>query len=286
MNKVVLAWVIAIVVTITAVIYQRATGPTYPKKENITYNNQTYKLKLLRSSGGEEDAPVELKMNVENLNANIFYKKFKINEVYAAASFTKEGEKWVGRLPNQPPAGKLEYYIEIKNTDGQTIRLPESGNVVIRYKGLVPTYILAPHVLFMFIAMLLSTLAAVLALLKLEQQRLYGQLSWLFLLLGGMILGPLVQKFAFNEYWAGIPYGFDLTDNKTLIGFVFWTIAVALNYKTPRPWVTIVASLVMLAIYSIPHSMYGSELDHNTGKIIQGGLFILPFIYYGHSLKK
>lgn len=279
MNKTVLAWSIAIVITILAVLYQRATGPTYPKKEKITYNNQEFKLKLLRSSGGEEDAPIELKMNVENLNANIFYKKFKTDDVFAAVPFNKEGEKYIARLPNQPPAGKLEYYIEIKNTDESIIRIPEKENVVIRYKGLVPTYILAPHVLFMFLAMLLSTLAAVFAIFKMQEQRLYGQLSWLFLLLGGMILGPLVQKFAFNEYWAGIPYGWDLTDNKTLIGFTFWTIAVLLNYKKPRPYVTIVAAIIMLAIYSIPHSMYGSELDHSTGKIIQGSLIFLPILF-------
>jgi hypothetical protein len=27
---------------------------------------------------------------------------------------------------------------------------------------------------------------------------------------------------------------------------------------------------VMLAVYSIPHSMFGSQLDPSTGKVIQG----------------
>ena len=35
--------------------------------------------------------------------------------------------------------------------------------------------------------------------------------------LGGMILGPIVQKYAFGAYWTGIPFGHDLTDAKNLV---------------------------------------------------------------------
>ena len=39
----------------------------------------------------------------------------------------------------------------------------------------------------------------------------------LLLAVGGFILGPLVQNYAFGELWTGVPFGWDLTDNKTLI---------------------------------------------------------------------
>ena len=40
------------------------------------------------------------------------------------------------------------------------------------------------------------------------------------LFLGGMLLGPIVQNFAFGDYWTGIPFGWDLTDNKTLLAAI------------------------------------------------------------------
>jgi hypothetical protein len=90
------------------------------------------------------------------------------------------------------------------------------------------------------------------------------------LFVGGLVLGPLVQKYAFGEYWTGIPYGTDLTDNKTLIAFVFWLIAVvavwnrSLHHSHPwRRWFVVAASVVMLAVFVIPHSMWGSELKHS-----------------------
>jgi hypothetical protein len=86
-----------------------------------------------------------------------------------------------------------------------------------------------------------------------------------------MILGPVVQKYAFGEFWAGWPFGKDLTDNKTLVAFVAWIIAVVRlrKNKEKRGW-ALAAAIILLAIYLIPHSMFGSELDYSTGDIGTG----------------
>ncbi|PLX11916.1 MAG: hypothetical protein C0594_03040 [Marinilabiliales bacterium] len=122
----------------------------------------------------------------------------------------------------------------------------------------------------MFAAMLLSNLSALLAVAKRKKYRLYAMLAFLSLAIGGMILGPIVQKFAFGEFWTGIPFGYDLTDNKTLIAFIFWTLAFILNLKGRRPWVVVLAAVILLAVYSIPHSMMGSELNYSSGQITTG----------------
>jgi hypothetical protein len=80
---------------------------------------------------------------------------------------------------------------------------------------------------------------------------------------GGFVLGPVVQKFAFGEYWTGWPFGGDWTDNKTLAALVAWLVAWAICRWLPRfqrPAV-LFAAIVMFAVYLIPHSIHGSELD-------------------------
>jgi hypothetical protein len=47
-------------------------------------------------------------------------------------------------------------------------------------------------------------------------------------------------------------------------------MAVVMNRKRERPGYTIAASLILLIIFSIPHSMFGSELDYATGEVTQG----------------
>jgi hypothetical protein len=80
---------------------------------------------------------------------------------------------------------------------------------------------------------------------------------------GGFVLGPLVQKLAFGTWWAGVPLGWDLTDNKTLIAMVIWIAALAAGRKGrgARGWI-LAASVLMLVVFLIPHSLMGSELKY------------------------
>jgi hypothetical protein len=73
----------------------------------------------------------------------------------------------------------------------------------------------------------------------------------------------MVQKFAFGAYWTGWPFGHDLTDNKTLVALLIWIVAliVQLRNKKGRAWV-IAAAIILLAVYLIPHSVLGSEIDY------------------------
>jgi len=85
-----------------------------------------------------------------------------------------------------------------------------------------------------------------------------------------MIMGPLLQLYAFGDLWTGIPFGWDLTDNKTLIAYVAWIVALIMNRKGVNYRWIIVATIVTLIIFSIPHSMFGSEFNYATGSVTQG----------------
>jgi hypothetical protein len=285
-------WFLAVVITIGAAYYQRKTGPTYPKTVIVTLNDSTYKVKLLRSLGLDERSEVKLKITDTAITAKLWYKRFKSGDDYKMSEFRykvypvnsfvmnkvfklTEERGFFAEVPQQQPAGKLQYYIEITDSKGTTTLLKETP-AVIRFKGKLPSYVLAPHVLFMFLAMLFSTLAGLMALVKYPLYRKYSLWTLILIIVGGLILGPLVQKYAFGELWTGIPFGWDLTDNKTLIAFVFWILAVIMNRKKERPNYTILAAAVLLLVFSIPHSVFGSELDYSSGKVTQG--LILAFL--------
>ena len=273
-------WIVAVVITLSAAVYQRLTGPTYPKRVKVELNNKEYKFKLLRSHGGESDAPVELTIDDENVSAVLHYKYYPEheNEEWKNSEFMHEDGKMIAYLPNQPMAGKLMYYITLKSGD-DIIDLEKEHPVVIRFKGEVPKYVLFPHIFFMFFAMLLANVAGLFALWKIPEFKKYTNITFVFLIIGGLILGPFVQKFAFDEFWTGIPWGWDLTDNKTLFGFIFWLIAVLGNRKeNNRPYLTVIAAIATLIIFSIPHSMFGSELDRTTGTVTQGVIQFLNLL--------
>ncbi len=261
-------WVLAVIITISAAFYQKITGPTYPKKVKFSISGVQEQFIFPRSHPGETDCLLELPINDKVLAAKLFYKKYPTNAEWTVVEMERRNDTLIASLPNQPPAGKLEYYIQLETETGK-IDIQKDEPVIIRFRGDVPAYIMIPHIFFIFFAMLISNLAGILAVANVRSFRFYGRMAFFLLLIGGMIFGPIVQKFAFNELWAGVPFGWDLTDNKTLIAFVGWVFAVILNMKKERRWAIIFAALLTIIIFSIPHSMFGSELDPATGVIKQ-----------------
>ena len=134
----------------------------------------------------------------------------------------------------------------------------------MRFKGPVPLWILIIHVLVIFGGMLFSTRSGIEAAFNRPKVILLTRWTIMLLLAGGLILGPVVQKYAFGEFWTGWPLGTDLTDNKMAIAFIFWLIAFIQQLRTRksnRVWV-ILAAIVLVVIFLIPHSMWGSEIDY------------------------
>lgn len=258
--KKVVYWILAIVITLALSIYQRMTGPTYPKKVNIELRGQSFQIKLPRS-GVQRDEIVTLKGVPSSVEAKMHYRRYPTTNDYTTVDFQWQDGAWQAALPVQPVAGKLQYYLTV---DGKDYLKDEP--VVIRFRNDVPAYILIPHILLMFGAMLF----AVYTFLLVVTRKPYKKWLWITvgtLFVGGFVLGPLVQHAAFGPWWTGFPYGTDLTDNKTLISFLFFLAALATIKWKYNKWLVVLAVLVMIAVFTIPHSAFGSEYDYSTQQL-------------------
>lgn len=263
MKKTVLFWILAFVITAVTAYYQRVTGPTYPLSGKTQLNGTEIKYKFERSHVTSSDAPVTVAVPDSSFSGTLKWKRYKTADNWTNVPMKFNKGSLTASLPHQPPAGKLEYRIFLENND-KTSFLPLEQNVVIRFKGDVPAAILIPHVIAMFGAMLLSTRTGLEFFNKTPNLKKLTIWTLGFLFAGGMILGPLTQLYAFNALWTGYPFGTDLTDNKTLIALLGWIAAAfaILRSKHPKAW-ALTAAVILLAVYLIPHSMFGSELDYN-----------------------
>lgn len=264
MNRSVLFWIIAIIITLLSAYYQRVTGPTYPLSGKITIDNQEIIYHLDRSHNSTDDCIIKIDTKDNSLSGILEWKRFKTDDDFTKVEMTNNGWNLSAPLPKQPPAGKLQYRVILNKNNESFIIPPEEKYVIIRFKGEVPLFILIPHILAMFGTMLLSTRTGLEVFNKEPRLKLYTAWTIGFLILGGMILGPITQYYAFGEFWTGIPFGIDLTDNKTLIALIGWLIAAFMLKKSPKPgrWI-LGAAVLLLIVYMIPHSVLGSELDYN-----------------------
>ena len=363
---------ISVVLTLFFAAFQRMTGPTHPEDGFVESEGERVAFSLPRSGTVGEDTRIAVPAKslkdsrpegdertgiadacqpetsgslpvpdsacsgcdssfIESQHAaRLHYRHYPFleGEEWIEVPMRQEEVYWVAFLPSQPMAGKLAYYVE---ADG--VSYHQEAPLIIRYKGSVPAAVLVPHILLMFLAMFFAVMAGLAALLNDPLYKRYSVLTLALLVLGGLVFGCLVQKHAFDVYWAGFPMGGDLTDNKTLIAVLAFLIAVVLSFLPRRKplqesgampmsepvvsemskrktvvkqvgkladetaplesatgkaamqgskpaslsgdrswtrWVVLAAAIVMLGIFSVPHSANGSELDRATGEIVSG----------------
>jgi hypothetical protein len=250
MKKNILFWTLAVIITVGSAAYQRMTGPTHPLKGKVILANREIKYTLDRSCDTSTNYKLQIKTGDPSIVGFIIWKRYKTNDEWNKVQMNYIDDK-------------LQYSVMLK-TNESTVRLPENDHVVVRFKGDVPTSVLIVHVIVMFVGMLFSNRAGIESFAKEPNFKKFIFWTLGLLAMGGLLLGPIVQKYAFGVYWSGWPFGIDLTDNKTMFAFISWVLAVfsIYKFKNPKRWI-LAAAIITLAVYLIPHSLLGSELDYS-----------------------
>jgi len=259
MKKNTLFWIIAIIITLLSSVYTRITGPTKPERGQVEIADENIRFRLIRTWDQPSDAPVRIKVENMDIDGYFRYKRYPSFDQWDTLRLDRDDNHLTAYIPEQPAAGKVMYQVVLEKGDDKATLTEEP--IVIRFRDAVPAWALTPHIIFMFAAMLFSMRAGLAALAK-EKTYHYALWTIVTLILGGLIFGPIVQKYAFGDWWTGWPFGTDLTDNKTAVSFIFWLIAFFKVRRNPfhRTWV-LVAAIVLFIIYLIPHSLLGSEID-------------------------
>jgi hypothetical protein len=264
--------------TILCIAFQDKTGPTFPLTGRFETPKGEVKFKFLRSENIGSDLTVMLFDPVpDGVGGHVRYRRFKSEDDWKELplkrgdfTFSRRGReetvKGVGaKLPSlQERAGKYEFFVHV-GEEGKEKSVTGEKPIFARYKGKVPMSVLLAHIIVIFASMTLAIRTALEALAD-------GKFKWMIwatvgsLVLGAFVLGPLVQKYAFGVWWSGFPFGYDLTDNKVLLELLFWVPAVILNYGERRNRASVyLGGIITVAIYFIPHSLFGSEFDYRTG---------------------
>jgi len=273
-----LLWLLAAALAVATFFHQNRTGPTYPLRGVVDTDRGQVAFIFLRS----EEIGTGLQIMVKEplpagISGTVRWRRYKSPDAWTetpmapgAFRFSRRGEveeiKGFGVvLPSLPErAGKYEYLVFLDDGSGRRSVTGEKP-IHARYKAPVPRWVLVPHILAIFLSLMLALRTGFQALAGGPLRGLV-RVTIASLLLGAFVLGPIVQHYAFGVWWSGIPFGFDWTDNKVLVELAAWCLAalVVAQPRRARPAI-LGAALVTLAIYLIPHSVFGSEYDYTRG---------------------
>jgi len=152
-------------------VYQRMTGPTYPSRGKIDISGKTIKFRLPRSAENVADCEVTIAVPGRDFSGYLEYKRHGTADAWTRVAFAdKKDDKTKqdalsGFLPKQPMAGKLDYLVYLAS-GGKDVSLSGKEPIVIRYRGVVPPFILYPHIVIMLLALMFSARAGLAALGK------------------------------------------------------------------------------------------------------------------------
>jgi len=261
-------WIVAVILTLVSIFYQNTTGPTYPKKGHIVFAGKQIDYKLERSWLINSDCAIKIYTNDSLIKGSLIWKRFKTQDNESSKPMRFENGYLIGELDRQEKtATKIQYYIQLSTLQAGTQNvdqlgyIPDKNGVVIRFRGDVPFMVIILHIIFIFAFELMSLKTGMEFFRKEPKYKKYTFWTIGLAAVGGLLLGPLVQYYAFGEWWTGFPFGFDLTDNKMLIAFIAWIGALIALKKKKKPGYWILgACLITLAIFLIPHSVLSGNV--------------------------
>jgi len=275
---------LALVLTLVLLFIARRLAMVQPRVMEQTVEGLT--ISHLNPGKAPENQPLTIAARItrglkngEKLILSFTYEK--VNSDWSTAEMLPKkagSDTLVADINGQPRGEKLFYYFEVQDSLGTVVASlgTESKPLRLRFEGKVPGYIIGPHIFCMFAGAFFAFLAlfGALGLLRNpgEVNTVARKVGWttLFIFLGGFPLGIMVARAAVGgSGWGGFPLGNDITDNKTLLIFLYWLLLVILgkgsifqknpekNLVKPETYgkLTLVGFILLLGLYLIPHSL-------------------------------
>lgn len=280
-------WKLGIAFVVVFLLFALSKGSTHRRKAMVVEKLGARVVHLTtREHIGAGDAPV--KAVVETAiplipgRVRLYYKIGKKGTLcWASMGRIASSDTFVGVVPHQEKGRRAYYYLQVETPQGQVITLPDAqvpGNksILLKFKGVVNPFVTIGHVLCMFAAVFILLVAFFYSFDILGGRRPVHQalkpILWalLFLFIGGFPLGWVMNAQTFGApWWEAFPFGWDITDNKTQLVFLYWIMVLILVYRSlftkdstrdlihPKlfAWLTVLGTFLTLGIYLIPHSL-------------------------------
>ncbi len=242
---------IAIGISIVAVIIQQFLDKDYPYKTSILIGEKSYNLSLPVVNQGTIDCIIELEIPDTSIHGAVYFKLFNSQTKWKRNGLIRLNDKLVSILPYQKPNVKLMYYLEL--TDGKnTYPIAKEQPVVVRYENEVPKYIQYPGVVLYFLALIIICYLGMVTLFGIPDFKKY--IRWAFILISIGTIFEAIRFFLAYHHLLLLPDPYNnFTFFKLIIIFLIWWAIYKLNSIKERRFLTLLAVIISLALYILPH---------------------------------
>ena len=159
----------------------------------------------------------------DGVTGSVHYRRYPLDEPFRESAMSREGGTLVGLAADPAPGRQARVLRHARARPGARCGCPRASPSSCASRATCRRCVLIPHVVAMFVvdddrrsAPRSRRPSAA------PEARRYAWVAVVRIAIGGLVLGPIVQKYAFGAFWTGWPFGADLTDNKTLAMWLAW----------------------------------------------------------------
>ena len=226
----------------------------------------------------------------DSVNAIVFYRR--VGKGYAEGRLQQimGSSKFSFPLSPLDKGERYFYFLRIEDSKGNRVEIKPTMNPMekmlahgrqklfyVTYEGKPWRPLLLLHIVLVVAAMLLMIhgfrfcLSYILAGKGLSRAYRSFLAGWILFTISVLPLGISIAKTTYGVGWSGIPFGTDITDNKSLVLVLYWMILLAIGWKpqrgdySPRAGrisgmifvgLSLIGIFITMWAYAIPHSVF------------------------------
>jgi hypothetical protein len=265
-----------IVITLLIFVVARRISKNRPDHLDIEYAGARVSHTSVYEQVGPGEPRIDLTIDPPDAAVPSLVYRLDGAELLESVPMERSGAVWTARLPSMPIGHKAEYGFRLSAADDETLTGPVTTRLFrLKYKGEVSPTVLVLHILCMFASFffIVESMIGAWAILARHEPRDFtvAMTRWvvLFAFLGGFPLGFTLNVQRFGYIWEGFPFGYDVTDNKTQLMFLFWLAVMLISLRsffggrrgrdlapdTAYAWAVAVSAVISLALFLVPHSL-------------------------------
>ncbi len=153
---------------------------------------------------------------------------------------SSNSNEYIGTIPGQVAGTEINYYLSVIDMNDHITQQPKYAPYhtysfsILPSKGEATPALLIIHVLFIVGAIIFVLASGFYSVKYLRTGKGFNKsvqmagIATGMIFIGGFPLGFIIAYQVYGTPWTGIPFGWDITDNKTLVILLYWVISLFL----------------------------------------------------------